>query len=179
MTNELKPPPTTTSKTKNDLVTFNDLLPQIDGARQSKDPIRQAALRELASMAAAALGRMPKRQPKTWTGWIGDQHCWRGRRVVLGNGVVAEIYGIQGGQAAVRWPDPHWIEGVRYDVVPVDELTIFKHPAAIVLGKLNRGCKEQPSERNHARCQLNGARPVRPGHRPRGRPLKRKTAESA
>jgi hypothetical protein len=159
-----------TGKTKSVLVTLNDLLPHIDGARQSPNPLRRGALLELALMAGAALGSMPKNQPRRWTGWIGREHFWRGRKVILPTGVVAEVYGVQRGQAAVRWADPHWVEGVRYAVVRVDDLVVYRHPAAIVMGKLKRGCKEQFSECKQSACRLNGALPVRPGRRPRGRP---------
>jgi hypothetical protein len=158
------------TKTKSDLVTAADVLPHIASARQSNDPVRRAAVAELAFMAAMTLGGLPKRQRRRWTGWIGDEHFWRGRRVILPNGVVAEVYGIQRGQAAVRWTDPLWIEGVRHDVVPVDEMIVYKHPAAVVLGKLKCGCKEKLSQRKQITCRSNGARPVRAGHRARGRP---------
>lgn len=123
-------------------------------------------------MAAMTLGAVPKRQRRRWTGWIRDEHFWRGRRVILPNGVVAEVYGVLRGQAAVCWPDLFWVEGTRRDVVPVDQLTVYKHPAAIVLGKLKRGGKEKFSECKQITSRLNGARPVRAGHRPRGRPRK-------
>jgi len=161
-----------TTKTKSASVTTEDLLPHIESARQSNDPVRRAAVVELAMMAAMTLGALPKRQRRRWTGWIGDKHVWRGRRVILPNGIIAEVYGVLRGQAAVFWSDPFWVEGTRRDVVPVDQLIVYKHPAAIVLGKLKRGCKEQPSERKGAACRANGSRPVRPGHRPRGRPRK-------
>ena len=170
MTNDVKVPLEVTGKTKSVLVTLNDLLPHIDGARQSPNPCRRGALMELASMAGATLGSTPKGQPRRWTGWIGNEHFWRGRRVILPTGVVAEVYGVQRGQAAVRWPDPYWIEGVRLDVVPVAELTVYRHPAAVVLGKLKGGCKEKFSQCKQSACRLNGAQPVRRGRRPRGRP---------
>lgn len=147
-----------------------DLLPHIADARKTNDPVRRGLVAELAMMAAMTLGALPKRQRRRWTGWIGDEHFWRGRKVVLPTGQVAEVYGILRGQAAVRWPDPHWIEGVRHDVVSVDQLTVYRNPAAVVMGKLKAGCVEQPSERKRAACRRNGAQPVRPGHRPRGRP---------
>jgi hypothetical protein len=172
MTSEHDPVSKATTKTKSAFVTFDDILPRIDGAHQSGDPVRQSALGEVASIAAATLGSLPKGKPKRWTGWIGKDHFWRGRRVVLRNGIVAEVFGVLRGQAAVRWADPQWIEGVRRDVVSLDELTIYKHPAAVVLGKLKCGCKERPSERKHRACRSNGARPLRSGHRPRGRPRK-------
>jgi hypothetical protein len=179
MPNEVKAPPKVTTKSKSDLLTLNDLLPHIDGARQSSDPIRQTAVKELASMAASTLGAMPKREPKRWTGWIGKTHFWRGRRVVLRNGVVAEVFGVVRGLAAISWSDPHWIENVRHDVLPVDELIVYKTPAAVVLGKLKLGRKEEKSLCKQISCRLNGARPVRPGHRPRGRPRKAQATASA
>lgn len=159
-----------TTKTKSASVTTEDLLPHIDGARQSNDLIRRAAMADLAFTAAMTLGALPKRQRRRWTGWIGDEHFWRGRRVILPNGIVAEVYGVLRGQVLVTWPDAHWIEGIRRDVVPVDQLTVYKHPAAVVLGRLKRGCKESFSECKQITCRANGSRPVRPGHRPRGRP---------
>lgn len=95
-----------TTKPKSAFVTTEDLLPHIEGARQSNDPLRRAAAADLAFMAAMTLGALPKRQRRRWTGWIGDEHVWRGRRVILPNGIVAEVYGILRGQAAVFWSDP-------------------------------------------------------------------------
>jgi hypothetical protein len=63
--------------------------------------------------------------------------------VILPNGVVAEVYGIVRGLAAVQWPDPLWIEGVRCAVLPVDRLIVYKNPAARLLGTLKGGCKEK------------------------------------
>jgi hypothetical protein len=172
------PSPKAPRETKSDFVTFEDLLPGIDRARQSDDPSRRAALKEFASMAAATLGQMPKRQPRRWTGWIGRNHFWRGRRVVTPNGVVAEVYGVLRGQAAVRWADPQWIENVRRDVVPADQLVVYRNPAAIVMGMLKAGCVERPSELKKATCRVNGAKPCRAG-RQRGRPRLRIPASHA
>jgi hypothetical protein len=157
------------TKTKSDSGSVEDLLPHIKDVWQSPDPDRRSEAREIISTAAATLGSLPKGQRRRWTGWIGRDHLWRGQRVILPNGVVAEVYGIVRGLAAVQWPDPLWIEGVRCAVLPVDRLIVYKNPAARLMGKLKSGCVENPSERKAAACRRNGSMPCGPGKR-RGRP---------
>lgn len=163
-----------TTKSKSDFGSVEDLLPDIKAALQSPDPVQQVAARELISTAAATLGALPKRQRRRWTGWIGRDHFWRGRKIVMPTGQVAEVYAILRGLAAVQWADPLSIEGMRRDVLPVDQLTVYKTPAARLMGTLKGGCKEKSSPCKQTTCRANGVKPCHPGRRrgrPRGRAL--------
>jgi len=160
------------TKTKSAFDPVKDMLHHFDAARRSDDLIRQIAASDLILISAMTLGRLPKRQRRRWSGWVGDTHFWRGRRAILPNGIVVDVYGVLRGQAAVSWADPLWVGGVRRDVVPVDQLTVYKNPAARLMGMLKRGCREKSSPRKLATCRANGRCPVREGNRPRGRPTK-------
>lgn len=173
---ETGPKPKNTSagapgKTKSDSGSVEDLLPHIKAALQSPDPVQQVTARELISTAAMTLGALPKRQRRRWTGWVGRDHFWRGRKIVMPTGQVAEVYGIVRGLAAVQWADPLSIEGVRRHVLPVNQVSVYKNPAARVLGMLKRGCKEKFSQSKIITCRANGGKPCHPGRR-RGRPRK-------
>ncbi len=159
-------------KTESDSGSVEDLLPHIKDAWQSPDPVRRSAAREIISTAAATLGSLPKRRRRRWTGWVQRNHFWRGRKVVLPTGQVAEVYAILRGLAAVQWADPLSIEGMRRHVLPVNQVSVYKSPAARVLGMLKRGCKEKFSQCKQITCRANGVRPVREGRRARGRPVK-------
>lgn len=165
---------TTKRKTESDLVTSSELILHAVSARRSNNPARRKAAAAVASMAGAALGSIPKKRHRPWTGWVGDVHLRRGCQVILPSGTVAEVFGVKRGLAAVTWKDPFWIEGVRRDVLPVSQLTLLRNPAAVLLGKLKSGCREAPSEKKIASSRKNGQMPCHPG-RHRGRPRKDRT----
>lgn len=122
-------------------------------------------------VAATVLGSMPKKQRKMWSGWIGQDHFWRGRRVVLPGGQVAEVYGVVRGQVIARWHDPHSLDPHKAAVFDAHDVKVFKLPAAILLGRCKRGIRERPSAVKAKTSRLNGYAPPRPG-RLRGRPRK-------
>lgn len=65
------------------------------------------------STAASVLGSLPKKQRKIWSGWIGQDRCWRGRRVIIPGGKVGRVYGAVRNQVAVQWDDPFALHPVR------------------------------------------------------------------
>jgi hypothetical protein len=161
-----------THKTESDsLVQIDDLLPLIAQARQIGDPLDLARVRRLSSKAAAALGAMPKGRRKVWTGWLDGTHFWRGRKAVLPGGQVVVVEGILRGEALISWDDPLWLEGVRRQVVRVEQLSVYKTPPAVWLGKLKFGRAERKSAAKAAAAHRNGHCPCAPGKR-RGRPCK-------
>jgi hypothetical protein len=140
-----------------------DLLPLIKQARHSNDIILKADVARLSSMAAATLGGLPKSPRRRWTGWGGQVHYWRGRKVILPTGQVAEVIAMVRGKALLEWRDPYWLENVRREVLPVDRLSVYKNPAAVWMGKLKIGCRERPSELKAYTARQNGRkRPGRP-----------------
>lgn len=124
------------------------------------------------STAGFVLGSLPKKQAKTWTGWIGQDHFWRGRRVVLPGGQVAKVYGVVRQQVIARWHDPYSVDPVKAAVFNAGEVEVFKLPAAVALGRCKSGVQEQRSALKAAASRINGCAPPRPGSRPRGRPPK-------
>lgn len=157
--------------TKSALPTVERLLPLIECVRRTNDPFRASDLNSLSMRAAVTLGSLPKNRPKIWSGWIGDQHYWRGRLAIHSDGQVVEVIGVQRGLALVKWTDPQWLEGERHLVLPVSELNVYKNPAASWLGRLKFGVKERPSAAKAAAAKRNGSKPCRPGKK-RGRPPK-------
>ncbi|HEY6180863.1 MAG TPA: hypothetical protein VIW67_01390, partial [Terriglobales bacterium] len=75
-------------------------------------------------------------------------------------------------EVAVMWQDPRQIDPVQFALFRADQVRVLKSPAAVLLGSLKRGIKEQPSEKKRLACRRNGLRPCKPGRR-RGRPKKR------
>jgi hypothetical protein len=148
----------------------DDLLPMISQARQSGDPLIKAHVKRISYKAARTLGSLPKRRKKIWTGWAGHTHFWRGRAAVL-DGRVVEVMGILRGQALVTWSDPMWLEGIRRQVVPVEQLSVYRNPAAAWLGRMKLGCTERKSEAKATTARSNGCRPCGEGKK-RGRPAK-------
>jgi len=101
---------------------------------------------------------------------------WRDRPILLPDGRKAYTFGIRrsrivwtldAGRLLGFWDsDDVW----RWGVLPVEEVRVYKDPAAVLLGSCKRGVLERPSKRKKAACRHNGRMPVRPGRRPRGRP---------
>lgn len=126
------------------------------------------------STAASVLGSLLKKQKRKWTGWIGDKHFWRGRRVVLPGGQVAEVYGIVRGRLIAKWNDPHSLDPNKAAVFNAHDIQVFRLPAAVALGRCKRGVQERPSALKADTSRINGYAPPRPGSRPRGRPRARR-----
>ena len=113
----------------------------------------------------------PKRD-RIWTGRFNGRRAYRGQPVILADGSIAYIFGIQRGLAVV-WRQAPFVVGEREQfVLRVEQITSYKLPSAVALGRCKAGCVERPSERKRIACRANGSKPVRPGHRPRGRPRK-------
>ena len=72
--------------------------------RTSNPPTRaagktQSALSaELVTAAARELATLPRNQPRKYTGWLHGQHCWRGRLLVMANGMVLPLVWCQRGR---------------------------------------------------------------------------------
>jgi hypothetical protein len=123
--------------------------------------------------AAIELANLPRHPKRTWTGWANGTHLWRGRRVILPNGEVREVYGaVRNSVALVPAPgeplDPPKL------LYRTDQVRVWKHPAAQALGHAKRGVRERKSDHKAATARKNGCCPVRPGRQPRGRPKSRR-----
>lgn len=132
--------------------------------------------RHIIHLAAKVLGHLPKtlfggrrNGLRRWTGFVGSERMWVGRKVVLADGSVGRIKQIQRGVAVVRvrLDGNEWPVALR---LPATALRIWKSPSAVLLGGLKRGTKEKPSAKKLAACRQNGKRPAKPGSRKRGRP---------
>lgn len=122
------------------------------------------------TIAASVLAQRPRNRRKRWTGWLNDTtHLWRGRQVVTPDRRLAEVVGAVRGKVLVEVSDPNAIEGFQRRLHSAGELTPFRLPAAVLLGRQKRGVREKPSALKQATARLNGMRPCAPGKR-RGRP---------
>lgn len=139
---------------------------------QLRTTLSASEKRKNRSIAAYVLGSLPKRPKRTWTGWIQGVHYWRGRKVIVPDGTVGSVYGCVRSRVIVRVENPHSILGFVDRVYAANDLDVYRHPAAIELGKGKRGVREKKSERKAAAARINGNAPVRPESRPRGRPKK-------
>jgi hypothetical protein len=133
--------------------------------------MNEAAESSALSQAAAELGRLPRLGRKVWTGFLAGQRAWRGRKVILPDGRVAAIYCIIRGKAGLVWDDPTRVEGLGMKLITVEELKLFKSPAAVIMGRAKRGVREAHSEAKVLAARSNGCKPPRPGKQ-RGRPRK-------
>jgi hypothetical protein len=145
-------------------------------AMNMTDQLRQilnaSEKRQRRSIAACVMGSLSKKPMRTWTGWIGEEHYWRGRKVILPGGIVGCVYGCVRSKAIVRVEAPLSILGFVDRVYDADDLIVYRNPAAVELGKGKRGVRERPSAIKAETSRLNGYAPPRPGSRPRGRPRK-------
>lgn len=106
---------------------------------------------------------------RVWTGRLAGRRAWRGQPVVLPDGSLGFVFCIQRGLAAVWRPAPFTVAGREELLLPVEQVSVYRSPAARVLGMLKRGCKEKFSQCKQVTCRANGAKPCHPGRR-RGRP---------
>jgi hypothetical protein len=109
---------------------------------------------------------------RVWTGMLAGRRAWRGQPVILPDGSIGYIFCIQRGLAAVWRPAPFKVAGHEELLLPVEQVVPYKLASAVRLGQCKAGHREAPSSRKAEACRRNGARPVQPGHRPRGRPRK-------
>jgi hypothetical protein len=126
--------------------------------------------RKLAT-AASEIARLPRKRRRVWTGWIDGVHFWRGRQVQLPDGRVEQVYAVYRNLVGLAIP-PSGEFRPRELLFHADQLRVWKNPAAQMLGQAKRDVIERKSLRKAESARLNGCRPVRPGHRPRGRPRK-------
>lgn len=112
------------------------------------------------------------RRDRVWTGRFDGKRAYRGQEVVLPDGSIGHIFGIQRGWAMVWKPSPFTVEERKRFLLRVEQIKPYHRPSAVALGQCKAGVKERPSLRKRAACRVNGSRPVRPGNRSRGRPRK-------
>ena len=142
--------------------------------RIGKEPIDQSVVQ-----AARILGRMPKTlfggrrtQRRNWTGFIAGQRCWLGRLVELPDARVVRLESVRRGTAIVLIPKAGDAAGFERFSVPTTNLRLVISPEAVALGRRKLGVVERRSPQKAASARRNGARPVKPGNRKRGRPRK-------
>jgi hypothetical protein len=124
--------------------------------------------------AARALGRLPRKVKRRWSGFVGKDRVWRNLSITSPNGKPAYVYGAVRGKVVwssiktgpeANMDDDGWALGV----VDATEVRIARDPNAVALGKVKLGVKEKPSELKAQTARTNGRRPCHPG-RHRGRP---------
>jgi hypothetical protein len=136
--------------------------------------------REAASRAGRTLAiqRRVTRQGadlRTWTGVVfNGKRSWVGQQVILPNGTTGWIKKAQANYVCVRTAVSDPVDGPIHEYLEPTALRPYKSPEAVLLGSRKRGKREKPSAAKAAASRRNGAMPVRPGSRPRGRPRKRK-----
>jgi hypothetical protein len=112
---------------------------------------------------------------RKWTGFVfGRKRSWVGQQVVLPDKSVGWIKQAQAGMVCVRTSVTDPLDGAVHDYLGAAALKPYRLPEAVLLGSLKRGKKERTSAVKAAASRRNGATPPKPGHRPRGRPRKRK-----
>ena len=140
------------------------LEPQMTASASGPEPDRQQI-----SQAARALRALPRKGTKRWTGWLHGQHFWRGRPVQLPDGqVVGVLWTCRGKILLQDEGDLDFLSWALWAARKQGDVKVFKHAAAVALGKLKRGVTENPSIRKAEAARRNGKRPCRPGRR-RGR----------
>lgn len=109
---------------------------------------------------------------RIWTGMLAGKRAWRGQPVILPDKTIGYIFGIRRGWASIWRPAPFVVGEREHFVLRVDQIQPYKLPSAVRLGRCKSGHREAPSTRKAKSCRKNGAMPVQPGRRPRGRPPK-------
>ena len=143
----------------------------IEQVEQLKAQGKQRTAVALAACSLACHRRGYKeRQSKVYTGYLeGRRRAYRGQRVVLPDGTLGFIFGIQRGKAAI-WKDSPFTVGEREHLVAdVSGIELYKLPSAVLMGRQKAGVVERASARKRLSCRMNGCRPCAPGKR-RGRP---------
>lgn len=154
-----------------------DLSGNSDLVKTVYESARQKAQTSMAGEKLQQLRIAARTRPaKLYTGYLGRRRAWFGQPVVLPGNIVGNLISVYRGFAAVAWEDPFALQRKRVNAFETKSLHPYKHPAAVVLGRLKRGRKERDSESKKRAARRNGCRPVRAGSRPRGRPPKASTA---
>lgn len=120
----------------------------------------------------AQLARWRWLPPKKWTGYLHGERCWVGQRVLMTDGMRGALLSARRGKATVFADSRRYLAESRVRELREQEVALLKLPQAVLLGSRKRGVKERHSERKAEACRRNGACPVRPDSRPRGRPRK-------
>ena len=135
--------------------------------------LKTIQLVESSSLAAAVMGQRRAAMASLKRGLTGHINGKRRRKfslLRLPNGRIGELLGSLRGQVFFRWLDHTQVDPIQIGTAPETEVTYYPLPAAQALARLRRGIKERPSAKKAAASRRNGARPARPGSRPRGRP---------
>jgi len=148
-------------------------IDDLTGVRKLSIPSARAAAE--ASLAGSAL-RQLRAQPhpltrRRYTGRIGNgRRGYAGQTVLLPNRTLGRLIAARRGWAAVAHVDPFSVRSSRITYVAAAEISPYKHPAAVALGRLKAGCREKPSDAKARACRRNGRCLPRAGSRARGRP---------
>lgn len=137
---------------------------------RAPSPAVKVMLRIALLQCGSQLARWRWLEPRKWTGYLHGERCWRGRRVLMSDGMRGAIIDVRRGVARVFADGRISIADSRLRRLHEREVVLLKLPQAVLLGSLKRGKTERPSEAKLAAARRNGSRPVRPGSRPRGRP---------
>ena len=144
------------------------------------DLFREAASRAGRTLAIRRRVVHQGRDLRRWTGVVfNGKRAWVGLPVVLPDGSPAWIKKAQAGWVCVRTTAIDPVDGPIHDYLKATALRPYRSPEATLLGSLKRGKIEKKSAAKAAASRRNGAMPVRPGRRPRGRPRMNKQAPSA
>ena len=124
----------------------------------------------LAALRSGYRANRQRRKIRKWTGYLGHrERAWRGRKVILPDGRVAEIYAAIRGLVGLA-PQQRTKFRAADLLVRADQVHVWKHPAAVLLGRAKAGIVERKSVRKARAARLNASLPPRPGSQPRGRP---------
>ncbi|MHB8523745.1 MAG: hypothetical protein ACYDH9_23740 [Limisphaerales bacterium] len=146
---------------------------EIGTPEQLRGFVAEAERARSITLAASFLASLPRKPERKWTGYLdGKTRLWRGRKVLLPDGRVAQVYGCIRGKVGVFWPDDFSLTGQGRAVFKASQIRLLRLPAAVLLGAQKRGVAERKSPLKAAACRRNGGLPPRPGSRPRGRPRK-------
>jgi hypothetical protein len=133
-------------------------------------------LKEAASQAGQALAirrrialRPSGPDQRRWTGVVFGRRAWVGQPVILPDKSVGWIKQAQAGYVCVRTCAFELEIGAVHDYMEAIALKPYRLPEAVLLGRLKRGKRERASAAKAAASRRNGAMPVKPGNRPRGR----------
>jgi hypothetical protein len=135
--------------------------------------LTELLLLDRSTLAASVMGQRRAEMAKVRrpiSGVIDGKRRRKFSLLVLPNGQIGELLGCLRGQVFFRWSDLSRIDPVQIGTAPESQVSYYPLPAARALGRLRKGVRERPSARKAASSRRNGARPVRPGSRPRGRP---------
>lgn len=106
------------------------------------------------------------------TGKVGDRRVHLGQAVLFSDDREARVLFAMRGNVILEIGDAADFENCVLTVARIDKLRVTKDTSAVALGQRKRGIREQFSNRKAQTSRRNGSSPVRPGRRPRGRPLR-------